>query len=43
VRLEGTNVAEARRLLDEAKSDIPTMVGADDFTDAAKKVCAAVA
>jgi succinyl-CoA synthetase beta subunit len=43
VRLEGTNVAKARQLLEEAKADIPTMVSADDFTDAAKKVCAAVA
>ncbi|MHC4305668.1 MAG: ADP-forming succinate--CoA ligase subunit beta [Planctomycetota bacterium] len=41
VRLEGTNVAEARRLLDEARAEIPTMVAAADLTDAAKKVCAA--
>jgi succinyl-CoA synthetase beta subunit len=41
VRLEGTNVAEARRLLDEARSELPTMVAATDLTDAAKKVCAA--
>jgi succinyl-CoA synthetase beta subunit len=43
VRLEGTNVAEARRILDEARSDIPTMVTATDLTDAARKVCQAVA
>jgi len=43
VRLEGTNVVEARKILDEAKSAIPTMQSADDLTDAAKKVCAAVA
>ncbi|MHC4142500.1 MAG: ADP-forming succinate--CoA ligase subunit beta [Planctomycetota bacterium] len=42
VRLEGTNVAEARRLLDEARAEIPTMVAAADLTDAATKVCAAV-
>ena len=42
VRLEGTNVAEARRVLDEARREIPTMVAAGDLTDAAKKVCAAV-
>ncbi len=41
VRLEGTNVAEARRVLDQARSEIPTMVAAIDLTDAAKKVCAA--
>ncbi len=42
VRLEGTNVAEARRVLEQARADIPTMVAASDLTDAAKKVCAAV-
>jgi succinyl-CoA synthetase beta subunit len=42
VRLEGTNVAEARRILDEARSEIPTMAAATDLTDAAKKVTAAV-
>ncbi len=42
VRLEGTNVDRAREILDEARSEIPTMVAADDLTDAAKKVCAAV-
>ena len=42
VRLEGTNVADARRILEEAKTDIPTMIAAGDFTDAAEKVCAAV-
>jgi succinyl-CoA synthetase beta subunit len=41
VRLEGTNVAEARRVLDEARAEIPTMVAATDLTDAARKVCAA--
>ncbi len=43
VRLEGTNVEAGRRLLDGAKKDIPTMQAATDLTDAAKKVCAAVA
>jgi succinyl-CoA synthetase beta subunit len=43
VRLEGTNVAEARRVLNEARAEIPTMVAAADLTDAAEKVCAAVA
>jgi succinyl-CoA synthetase beta subunit len=42
VRLEGTNVAEARRILNEAKSEIEAMIAADDLTDAAEKVCAAV-
>ena len=41
VRLEGTNVAEARRVLDEARGEVPTMVVATDLADAAKKVCAA--
>ena len=43
VRLEGTNVGEAREILEEAKAEIPTMVTATDLTDAATKVCAAVA
>ncbi|MFO0784516.1 MAG: ADP-forming succinate--CoA ligase subunit beta [Phycisphaerales bacterium] len=43
VRLEGTNVAEARRILDAARSELPTMQSATDLTDAARKVCAAVA
>ena len=41
VRLEGTNVAEARRVLDESRAEIPVMVVATDLADAAKKVCAA--
>jgi succinyl-CoA synthetase beta subunit len=40
VRLEGTNVEIARKMLAEAK--IPSLVTASDLTDAAKKVCAAV-
>ncbi len=42
VRLEGTNVGEARRILEAARSEIPTMQSATDLTDAARKVCAAV-
>ena len=40
VRLEGTNVEKARKMLAEAK--IPQLIPAVDLTDAAKKVCAAV-
>jgi len=43
VRLEGTNVQQARRILDEAKADIPTMQSATDLADAARKVSEAVA
>ncbi|MBL9121447.1 MAG: succinate--CoA ligase subunit beta, partial [Phycisphaerae bacterium] len=42
IRLEGTNVGEARRILDAARSEIPAMQTATDLTDAAKKVCASV-
>jgi len=42
VRLEGTNVDEARRILSEAQRDIPTMQSAHDLTDAAKRIVAAV-
>ncbi len=41
VRLEGTNVERARSLLSEAA--IPQLIGAEDLTDAAHKVCAKVA
>jgi len=40
VRLEGTNVERARKLIAEAS--IPGLVTADDLTDAARKVCAVV-
>jgi succinyl-CoA synthetase beta subunit len=43
VRLEGTNVEAGRALLNAARADIPTMQAATDLTDAARKVCAAVA
>ncbi len=41
VRLEGTNVERARKLLAEAS--IPQLIAAEDLTDAANKVCAQVA
>jgi len=43
VRLEGTNVDAARKLLADAKAEIPTMQIGTDLTDAAKKITAAVA
>lgn len=43
VRLEGTNVENARKILEAAKADIPTMTVASDLTDAAKKITSAVA
>jgi succinyl-CoA synthetase beta subunit len=41
VRLEGTNVAEARRILDAAKAELPTMQAAGDLGDAARRIVAA--
>jgi succinyl-CoA synthetase beta subunit len=43
VRLEGTNVEPAREILEQAKSDIPTMQIGTDLTDAADKITGAVA
>jgi succinyl-CoA synthetase beta subunit len=43
VRLEGTNVEPARKILEAAQPDIPTMTVGSDLTDAAKKITAAVA
>jgi len=43
VRLEGTNVEKAREILKNAKSELPTLIPANDLTDAAKKVVAATA
>jgi succinyl-CoA synthetase beta subunit len=43
VRLEGTNVEIARKLLDEAAADIPTLTTATDLTDAAQKITGAIA
>ncbi|MFQ5430710.1 MAG: ADP-forming succinate--CoA ligase subunit beta [Phycisphaerae bacterium] len=40
VRLEGTHVDKARAMLKEA--DLDALTAADDLTDAARKVCAAV-
>ena len=42
IRLEGTNVEPARKLLEEAKGDIPTMQIGVDLTDAAEKMTAAI-
>jgi hypothetical protein len=36
-------VAEARKILEAARGEIPTMQPATDLADAARKVCAAVA
>jgi succinyl-CoA synthetase beta subunit len=41
VRLEGTNVVQARALLEAAKKEIPMMQTATDLTDAAMKIVAA--
>ncbi len=38
VRLEGTNVEVARKILDEAKKEIATMDVANDLTDAARRI-----
>jgi len=42
VRLEGTNVDVARKLLDSAIKDLPTLQTATDLNDGAKKVVAAI-
>ena len=42
VRLEGTNVAEARALLQAAAGDIPLLQTATDLTDAARKMVTAI-
>ncbi len=42
VRLEGTNVDKARKILADAKGELPTIQSATDLTDAAKKVVAAI-
>ncbi len=41
VRLEGTNVEEAKRILEAARSEIPTMQTASDLGDAARRIVAA--
>ena len=43
VRLEGTNVEQARKLLEAARRDIPTMQIGVDLTDAAQKINKAIA
>ena len=43
VRLEGTEVDAARRILEDAKTEIPTMRTAGDLAEAAALVCDAVA
>jgi len=43
VRLEGTNVEAARKIIEQAKADIPTMQVGTDLTDAAKKITASIA
>jgi succinyl-CoA synthetase beta subunit len=43
VRLEGTNVELARKILAAARSEMPTLQTASDLTDAAKRVVQAVA
>ncbi len=43
VRLEGTNVEEARRILEAARGRIPMMQAATDLTDAADRITRAVA
>ncbi|MCH2161025.1 MAG: ADP-forming succinate--CoA ligase subunit beta [Phycisphaerales bacterium] len=42
VRLEGTNVEAARKILEQARDDIPTMSTATDLADAASEICAQV-
>ncbi len=42
VRLEGTNVQAGRDLLAKARAEIPTMQAAEDLTDGARKIVAAV-
>ena len=42
VRLEGTNVEAARKILKAAEMDIPTMQTATDLEDAAARVASAV-
>jgi succinyl-CoA synthetase beta subunit len=43
VRLEGTNVEAARKILADSRAELPTLIPAVDLTDAAKKVVAATA
>ncbi len=43
VRLEGTNVEAGRKILREARSQIPTMHAADDLAEAARQIVRSVA
>jgi len=43
VRLEGTNVEQAREIIKQAHADIPMMTLGADLTDAAKQITAAIA
>jgi succinyl-CoA synthetase beta subunit len=43
VRLEGTNVEPARKILAAARAQLPTLITATDLTDAAQKIVAAAA
>ncbi len=43
VRLEGTNVKQARQIIQDAQGDIPQMQVGTDLTEAAKKITAAIA
>ena len=42
VRLEGTNVAAGRKILEEASGKLATLQAATDMGDAAKRVSSAV-
>jgi len=42
VRLEGTNVEKARRILQDAHEELPSLQTATDLTDAASRVVAAI-
>ena len=41
VRLEGTNVQQARQMLAEAAKDLPMLITAEDLTEAARHAVAA--
>ncbi|MCC6580364.1 MAG: ADP-forming succinate--CoA ligase subunit beta [Phycisphaeraceae bacterium] len=43
VRLEGTNVQQARQILEQARADVPTMRVGKDLTDAARLITEAIA
>jgi len=43
VRLEGTNVEAGLQIIEDAKSELPTLIAANDLDDAAKKAVSAMA